>query len=279
MSFEWYTHLCEYYSVTPEEALELGTRRFGRKPNLPASVTTHKVSGMTLEDIWELSERKATEDVFQFYKDQGSWSTFRQCVRHKDMEHLHLSTFKRLIENEVISDGAHLCEYGAGVAPFVTTFLKYLNPDNDPKLTITIIDVDCEHFNFAKYRLNKIKEDKGYKNIDFNFEIVEVDTLPTFNNQKLDALLCFEVLEHVPSPIAVINNIKDAMRPGGICIENFIKHNDEDEDEDGPDLLTARKERSDYYEIIGENFNLIYPSLQESERNPNCTRFWQKKFL
>ena len=158
-------------------------------------------------------------------------------------------------------------------------FLKYLDPDSDPKLTITIADVDCEHFNFAEYRLNKIKEDKGYKNIDFNFEIIEIDTLPTFNNQELDVLLCFEVLEHVPSPIAVINNIKDTMRPGGVYIENFIKHNDEDEDEDGPDLLTAKKERSGYYEIIGENFNLIYPSLQESERNPNCTRSWQKKYL
>ena len=258
MSFEWYTHLCEYYNVTPEEALELGSRSAGRKPNLPASKTIHRVFDMTLEDIWALSERKTTEEVFQFYKDQGSWSTFRQCVRHKDMEHLHLSTLKILIENEIISDGAHLCEYGAGVAPFMTTFLKYLNPDSNPKLTITIVDVDCEHF---------------------NFEIVEVDTLPTFNNQKLDALLCFEVLEHVPSPIAVINNIKDAMRPGGGYLENFIKHNDEDEDEDGPDLLTAREERSGYYEIVGKNFNLIDPSLQESEKNPNCTRFWQKKFL
>jgi hypothetical protein len=87
------------------------------------------------------------------------------------------------------------------------------------------------------------------------------------------------VLEHVPSPIAAINNIKNEMLPGAAYIENFIKHNDKDEDEDGPDLLTARKERSGYYEIVGENFNLIYPSLQESERNPNCTRFWQKKFL
>ena len=81
----WHYHLCEYYGVTPEKALELGTRSTGRKPDLPGSTTTQAVSGMTYEDIWESRERKSIEDVFQFYKDQGAWSTFRQCVRHKDL--------------------------------------------------------------------------------------------------------------------------------------------------------------------------------------------------
>ena len=50
---EWYTDLCEYYKVSPEEADDLGTRKKGRKPNLPGSATCEPVSGLTFEEIWK----------------------------------------------------------------------------------------------------------------------------------------------------------------------------------------------------------------------------------
>ena len=109
-----------------------------------------------------------------------------------------------------------------------------------------------------------------------NFEIIEIDKLPTFNNQPLNALFCFEVLEHVPSPIGVLNNIKKSLIPGGAYIENFIKH-DSDDDDDGPDLASARAERDGYYQILNQDFSLFYPTLEESQNNPSCTRIWHKK--
>ena len=48
----WYADLCEYYHVTSAQAEELGTRKPGRKPDLPGSPTTHAVSGVTFEEIW-----------------------------------------------------------------------------------------------------------------------------------------------------------------------------------------------------------------------------------
>ena len=167
--FEWHKHLCDYYKVTPEQALELGTRSSGRKPSLPGSQTCEPVSGKTFEDIWDQKERKDEQSIFDFYKDQGAWSAFRQCVRHKDLEGLHMSYLR-----------------------FVTTFLKYLDEESSKNLDveITIVDVDCEHLNFAKYRLNEIKKSKNMTNLKLNFETVEPKKLPTFNN-KLDALFCF----------------------------------------------------------------------------------------
>jgi len=278
--FDWYTHLCDYYKVTIEEALKLGTRSSGRKPSLPGSETCQPVSGKTFEDIWEEKKRTCTQDIFDFYKDQGAWSAFRQCVRHKDLEQLHAGYINFLIQNGGIKSGGHICEYGAGVAPFTTTFLKYLNSDlaDSFNLKITIVDVDCEHLNFAKYRLNKIKEDLDLKGIELNFITVEPDKLPLFN-QKLDSLFCFEVLEHVPSPVDVINNIKESMHPGGYYIENFIKHDNLDDDDDGPDLVSARKERTEYYKIVNEYYNLINPSKEVSELNPSVTRIWQRNSL
>ena len=49
--------LCDYYNVSIHDAIELGTRSSGRKPNLPGSQTCESVTNMTLEDIWDLSKR------------------------------------------------------------------------------------------------------------------------------------------------------------------------------------------------------------------------------
>ena len=277
MSISWHKHLCEYYKVTPEEALQLGTRSSGRKPNLPGSETCKEVSGMTYEDIWALSKRETVEDVFKFYKDQGAWSTFRQCVRHIELEQLHLSLLNSMSQAGGIFNNSHFCEYGAGVAPFATTLLKNL-PSKDVNLTISIVDVDCEHLNFAKYRLNSIVKELDLKNINLEFYTVEPESLPTFT-KKIDALICFEVLEHVPSPVEVIKNISKSMRPGSIYVENFIKHEVEEDEDSGPDLLSARNERSKYYDHVESMFNLIFPDVSYSNENPNCTRVWQRNSI
>ena len=65
MQFEWLNYLCEYYNVSEEEAIKLGTRANGRKPSLPGSKTCEPVSNMTMEDIWALKERKTEKDIFR----------------------------------------------------------------------------------------------------------------------------------------------------------------------------------------------------------------------
>ena len=48
----WYDDLCEYYNVTPQQALELGTRKTGRRPFFPQSVTCQNPpQGLTFEEI------------------------------------------------------------------------------------------------------------------------------------------------------------------------------------------------------------------------------------
>lgn len=276
---KWYTHLCEYYDVTPDQALELGTRSSGRKPDLPGSITCKPVSGKTFEDIWEEKDRTDTQSVFDFYKDQGAWSAFRQCVRHKDMENLHLTYIFNIIKLEMLKNKSHICEYGCGVAPFMTTLMKYIDLENqsnkDVKFKISLVDVDCEHFNFSKYRLQKIKKERQLDGITLSFNEVKAEKLPNFET-KLDVVFCFEVLEHVPSPVKVIENITMSMNPGGIYIENFIRHENNDDDDDGPDLLTARNERAAYYNHLNENYNIIQPQIYD-DNNPNITRIWQLK--
>ncbi len=122
---QWHDYLCEYYDVSPTKALELGTRSDGRRPSLPGSKTCEPVSGKTLEDIWVQSERKTDEQVFQFYRDQGAWSTFRQTVRHKDLVKYHKQISEIYLMHHKDKSKLHVCEYGCGIAPFTSTFLEY----------------------------------------------------------------------------------------------------------------------------------------------------------
>jgi len=263
---EWHRHLCEYYNVDPAAALELGTRASGRKPSLPGSPTCHPVTGMTYEDIWDLSDRNTTEGVFQFYKDQGAWSTFRQCVRHKDFVEFHKSLLMPLVKK-----GSHICEYGSGVAPFVTTFLNNVSKEDAAGMQISISDLPSEHFEFAKWRLQRIIEEKGFKTT-LNPQEITPTSLPKYG-KGLDLVLLFEVMEHVPSPVQTIINLINQMLPNSLLIENFIKHQGA-LDDDGPDLKSAALEREKYYDIISSCFKILYGS--EPSDGPNDTRVWTK---
>lgn len=264
-SKKWYDYLCEYYEVSPQKALELGTRSSGRKPNLPGSKTTHPVSEMTFEQIWSLKERKKEEDIFQFYKDQGAWSSFRQVVRHKDMTNFHLS-----LMSNMVTEKSTFCEYGCGVAPFTHSLLNNLR--QDAEINIYLSDVDCEHFTFGLWRAKKVIENRGLRNVRLTAAPVVPGKLPQYE-EKLNSILMFEVLEHVPSPMSTVKNIHNQLVEGGLICENFIKH--EHNDDDGPDLQSAAKERSSYYSFLEENYERIQGNTEK--HFPNETRVWKKK--
>lgn len=261
----WYDELCEYYEVTPQKALELGTRSSGRKPSLPGSRTTHPVSNMTFEQIWSSKERKKEEDIFQFYKDQGAWSSFRQVVRHKDMTNFHISLLSNIIQNK-----STFCEYGCGVAPFTYSLLS--NLPQDAEINIYLSDVDCEHFTFGVWRAKKLIENRELRNVSLKAVPIEPGKLPQYE-EKLNAILMFEVLEHVPSPLSTVRNIDKQLASGGLICENFIKH--DHSDDDGPDLRSAAQERNSYYVFLDENYERVLGNPEKEF--PNETRVWKKR--
>jgi len=274
----WYKDLVDYFNVSPEQALELGTRKPNRKPDLPGSKTCEPVSGLTHEDIWEARERKTQEDIFSFYQEQGSWSCFRQVVRHADENLIrqHISATLPFLKA-----GFHFVEYGCGVAPYTITLLKFLAA-NVPKidLTISISDVECEHLRFAEWRIKRMIEEQGLVNIKFNVETILPNELPKYE-KEINHFIIFEVLEHVPSPINAITNAYEQLAEDGTVVENFILHVDEEAEDDGPDLMSARLERTKYYEFLVEKFDFLKDGNLETTEHlkqfPNNTRTWKKK--
>jgi hypothetical protein len=65
------------------------------------------------------------------------------------------------------------------------------------------------------------------------------------------------------------------MNKNGLLLENFIKHDHEDDEDDGPDLKSAVLEREAYYDFLRNNYDLVAGS--PNYYNENQTRVWKKK--
>lgn len=274
MSEDWCAHLCEYYDVTPEEALVLGTRASGRKPSLPGSSTCKPVSGKTFEDIWNEGDRTTLEGKYRFYEDLGAWSVFRQAVRHIDMARMRMEMLKAIVRfTGPANDEYHLCEYGCGIAPFTHTLLT--SARFGIKTRISLVDVPSEHFRFGVWRSRRDVADdpESCKHVIIDKVAVLPDMLPTFAS-PIDAAIVFEVMEHIHNPIEMLENLLRHMKPNGYICENFIKH--DINHVPGPsDMQSARDQREQFYSLLDARAIVVSGEIEKA--NPNGTRIWRLK--
>lgn len=75
-----------------------------------------------------------------------------------------------------------------------------------PKAKISAIDISSNAINYAK---------KKYPQI--NFINARAEKIP-FNKITFDLITCFEVLEHLPNPEIVVNNIYDLLKNKGLFL-------------------------------------------------------------
>lgn len=253
----WYKDLCDYYGVTPEQALKLGTRAKGRKPDLPASATTHTVSNMTLEDIWAMRTRETPSDISAFYKDAGAWFSFRQVV-------YHMNNNFDFITKQIVP-GMRICEYGAGVAPLCYWIISHIS---GIPLKLTIVDVPSEHLTFGNWRLNRLIKEL---NSPISVEMKEVmpDKLPLDTFYDLIAIL--EVFEHLHNPLEVTQHLCEHLSSDGFLWENYMIA----KDDSGPNLAISQRERSEAFEYLKHNCKLIFGNAPEAS-DGGGTRCWQR---
>ena len=237
----WYDDLCEYYGVTPGQALELSTRSSGRKPDLPGSRTCEPVSGKTWEELWYMKPRDTMAQKIAFYKDIGAWQSFRQCNFRKDFNYGYL--YKKYCKID-----ASILEYGCGIAPMANWLADKIGDEH--RLKFTLVEVPSEHYEFAKWRLDKKAPKTSY---DF-IEITEDNLVPKFET-NFDFICMMDVLEHLPNPYNVIKNIYDHLNDNAVIIETWVSHGD-----DGPgeaDLEEAEAEREITTKFLDENFRTL----------------------
>lgn len=93
--------------------------------------------------------------------------------------------------------GSKVLDVGAGSAPYRALFAK----------------CDYTTQDFSQLKADQLRHG-GYAAIDI---VSPADTIPVAE-ASFDVLLCTEVLEHVPKPIAVIQEFGRVLRPGGRLI-------------------------------------------------------------
>ena len=254
----WYQDLCEYYHVTSEQAEALGTRKPGRKPSLPGSTTTHAVSGLTFEEIWNQKRREDPQAIIEFYQDMGAWATFRQCYYHR---YLRAGRFV-----QQLPDGGRFCEYGGGVAPILNWIVEHVR---GRRWHLTVTDVPSEHLTFAEWR---IKKKIAARQLPFTFEAlpVRVNALPLQGTYDVIAIL--EVFEHLYNPLEVARHLTDHLKHNGLLWENYIKH----DDADAADLQVAQDERPAVFEYLRAHYTRVSGADPEAPGGKG-TRCWRKR--
>ena len=250
----WYDDLCEYYQVSPEVANDLGTRKKGRRPNLPGSANCQPVSGLTFEEIWDSKPRETTAQIFDFYKDIGSWSSFRQCKYHEHGPAYNtgpitaglVSTYffsDSIYDKKQLATNIRVLEYGAGVAPICCWLHDNLK---DCNFKFHINDVPCEHLTFGHWRLKKRGADVK------KFEI-EPDKFPDYENVKFDFIYMLDVLEHLDDPFGAVSEVIKYSKPNQtLFFETWVNH------EEGKSThCDLDRDKQKTIKLIKQNFSLV----------------------
>ena len=248
---KWAKDLCDYYGVSPKQALALGTRAKGRRHELPGSSTCQPVSGKTLEEIWESRPRETEIDLWSFWQEVGAWFSFRQIVHHRRSEFSEI--LARLPKQGVVT----VVEYGCGVAPVSNWLYEHKLPGQN--FRFWLLDVRSEHRQFGTWRLQRRRD--AAHDYDTTVLMVNPDDVP-----RCDAVTVLETFEHLPDPWATIYRIWRQLYPGGLLWEDY-----EVTTPGGPNLAIAQAERPRVMAFLQERFHLLSGNLKDGRR---C---WRKR--
>lgn len=108
--------------------------------------------------------------------------------------------------NVDLSEVSHLLEVGCGVGAQTSILLRRF-----PKIKITGIDLNEQQLAAAQNSLEQLPLAKGRYSIQ-KMDAQNMDfTAHTFDG----AFLCW-ILEHVPDPLQILNEVRRVLRPGGV---------------------------------------------------------------
>ncbi len=103
--------------------------------------------------------------------------------------------------------------------------IKRFNEHSGSMVNKNVLDFGCGNGSFLK----KLKEEKiaaslhaiepNKKHIDFlNYEFLWHKSIEEIENNSLDIITMFHVLEHLPDPLAILNRLKSKLKSGGKII-------------------------------------------------------------
>lgn len=142
-----------------------------------------------------------------------------------------------------------ILEFGCATAPIASSLIEFFGL-TDQKIYISDIQTLAFHYGAYKFRKHK------------NVTPVLLDPKDGFtpkSPEKLGAIFCLTVFEHVNEPLSVAKKFYDLLAPGGLLIFDYLKT-----DGKGLDSSNSVKARGKTLEYIGKNFKVIHGDLHKT---------------
>lgn len=209
----WAKELSLYFKTTPQKVIEAYQQK---RPQTAL--------------LWGTKVRKTTKQIHSFYQETD-YFVYRQTYFHRHKLHLDIAL------SLLLKPTGKFCEYGGGVGPITNKLIKFF-----PKRQYHIADLDCPVLNFAKWRF------KNKKNVSFS--TVTSKSLALKDN--FDVIVCKQVLEHVPDPLAVVKHLVSHLNPNGWLYLDFINEPGEE------NIETGAKLRKKVLEYLVNNLKPIF---------------------
>ena len=155
-------------------------------------------SGEDFPDEWNrmVTDPSDPQQLTRFYNESQA-ELFEQIAWHST-EPIH---HRSLVCADLASTlrGREFLDYGSGIGSNALVFgLAGFN--------VTLADIADPLRNFAKWRCER--RGVPVRAIDLKRESLEM--------RRYDVITCFDVLEHVPDPLAAVRRMRDALRAGGL---------------------------------------------------------------
>lgn len=166
---------------------------------LPVEETARRVerSGEDFPAEWQrmVTDPRDPDQLVRFYNESQA-ELFEQIAWHATEPIHHRSLV--CADLAATLPGRQFLDYGSGIGSNAVVF-------GLAGFDVTLADIADPLRNFAKWRCER----RGIRvrTIDLKHQGLEP--------AAYDVITCFDVLEHVPDPLAAVRRMRDALRPGG----------------------------------------------------------------
>ena len=209
----------------------------GRPLKLP---DFHYLHG-SYRSLFQSLETPESDDPSVFLDSwQESRSIFQlfNSVRRFAYEPLHGLQFERWVNN-----GDSLLEYGCGFATITESLLRYTLKTN---LTYSIADINQINSRYAEWRLSQSS---------VNYIHITPFVSPPLPICSFDVIFLITVLEHLPDPLQVVQQLTSLLKPSGRLVFDYILG-----DGDGQDTQAAIDQRQEVLSYLSQHYRLLYGS-------------------